>query len=183
MYPGHLAGLEAEFEEGAGGTNSRTRTTVGAAAAEALLQKTPGRGSSISPIHDIPPLLAEAALASGADPSLLPDYPPEPLFGPHELRHEVDYDEATGAIQGDAGEEGRPVSVIELFFDLVFAALLSKLGAILVGQLRHPTQVLFYVLFFQLMYQSWLHVTSFINRFASESASDKVFIAYVRPVV
>ncbi len=26
--------------------------------------------------------------------------------------------------------------------------------------------------------QSWLHVTSFINRFASETASDKLFIAY-----
>lgn len=184
MYPGHLTGLtlEADLEEE--GAGAGTRTAVGAAAAEALLQKSPTRGP-ISPIHDIPPLLAEAALASGADPSLLPDYAPEPLFGPHELRHEVDYDEATGAIQGEGHgeEEGRPVSVIELFYDLIFAALLSKLGGILVGQLRHPTQVLFYVLVFQLIYQSWLHVTSFINRFASESASDKLFVAYVPPVV
>lgn len=76
-------------------------------------------------------------------------------------------------------EGGRPVSVIELFFDLVFAALLSKLGGVLISELRHPTILGFYVLVFQLVYQSWVHVTSFINRFGSETASDKLFIACV----
>jgi len=100
-------------------------------------------------------MLAEAAIASGVNPALLPEYQAEPLFGHHGLRREVDYDEATGLIQADHhdDEEERPVSVIELFFDLVFAALLSKLGGILVGELRHPAQVLYYILIFQLVYQ------------------------------
>lgn len=176
MQPGHLAGLSLEADV--------HRAAAAAAAAAEAEEEEQRPFNNDSPPLNIPPLLAQAALASGADPGLLPEYEAEPLFGPHELRHEVDYDEATGIIrtakkdQGDE-EDGRPVSVIELFFDLVFAALLSKLGGILVGELRHPVEVLFYILVFQLVYQSWLHVTSFINRFASETASDKLFIAYV----
>jgi hypothetical protein len=160
MQPGHLAGLALEGEVQAAAAAAADeeamdrRTAAAAATSEApLLQRR--RPGSPPLVLDIPPLLAEAAIASGADPSLLPEQHAEPLFGPHELRREVDYDEATGLIQaGDHhDEEERPVSVIELFFDLVFAALLSKLGAILVGELRHPTQVLFYVLIFQLIYQ------------------------------
>jgi low temperature requirement protein LtrA len=73
----------------------------------------------------------------------------------------LDYDVSTGAIISDEGPlEERPVSPLELFFDLFFAALLSKLGHILSEHLgTHPGHVLFYyVIVFQLTYQNWLQV-------------------------
>jgi len=52
------------------------------------------------------------------------------------------------------------VSPLELFFDLFFAALLSKLGHTLSEHLgTHSGHVLFYhVIVFQLTYQNWLQV-------------------------
>lgn len=77
----------------------------------------------------------------------------------HQIRY--DYDVATGAIISEEGpSEERPVSPLELFFDLFFAALLSKLGHTLSEHLgTHPGHVLFYyVIVFQLTYQNWLQV-------------------------
>lgn len=52
------------------------------------------------------------------------------------------------------------MSPLELFFDLFFAALLSKLGHTLSEHLgTHSGHVLFYhVIVFQLTYQNWLQV-------------------------
>lgn len=105
--------------------------------------------------------IKETILAVEENPDLLPGYQSTPLFAPHELRNECEYDVATGAIISEEGpSEERPVSPLELFFDLFFAALLSKLGHILSEHLgTHPGHVLFYyVIVFQLTYQNWLQV-------------------------
>ena len=126
--------------------------------------------------------------AAPRDPSLLPGYQAEPLFGSHEPRNEIEYDEvcmcihaphnsfiitshhykqihhhttqATGALSTVEDLEERPVSPTELFFDLFFAALLSKVGHNLAEHLsEHPLQVLYFILIFQLIYQNWVQVS------------------------
>lgn len=86
-------------------------------------------------------------------------WPINTYFPAQQIRY--DYDVATGAIISEEGPaEERPVSPLELSFDLFFAALLSKLGHTLSEHLgTHPGHVLFYyVIVFQLTYQNWLQV-------------------------
>jgi low temperature requirement protein LtrA len=64
--------------------------------------------------------------------------------------------------------EARPVSPVELFYDLFIAATLAKLGPVLADNLsKHPIQILYFIVVFLLVFESWIQVGA--SRLASIS--------------
>jgi len=93
------------------------------------------------------------------DVSQLPGYEEEELFGTHVAQQELVADEE-GQVKKNTGEEvERNASPTEIFFDLILAATTAKLAKILEpGLSSRPKQMLYFVIIFQLIYESWLQV-------------------------
>lgn len=103
----NLEALEADIEE-------KVEAAAAAAAADSP------RGSLPSALEDE----IQEVIEEEENPSLLPAYQSTPLFAPHELRNELDYDEATGAI-AEGPKEERPGTCVSLSLSTAWAAASS----------------------------------------------------------
>ena len=78
-----------------------------------------------------------------------------------------------------AHEEHRAASPMELFFDLIMAASFAKLGEAIAEDGNSNWGCFYYYLVcFYIIYQNWLNVLTFTNRFANEGAFDGIFLLW-----
>lgn len=108
-----------------------------------------------------PPLLpppAPLTIIPHDDLTQLPGYEEEPLLGTHVAQQELVEDES-GHLVNTADDTFRTPGPTELFLDLILAATTTRLAQLLEeGLSERPIQLLYFILVFQLIYESWLQV-------------------------
>jgi len=105
--------------------------------------------------------IAIPCLVPHEDVNQLPGYEEEELFGTHVAQQELVADEKGQVIRNTGEEVERNPSPTEIFFDLILASTTAKLAQILEsGLASRPVQMLYFVIIFQLIYESWLQVPS-----------------------